>query len=260
MCSIVLGLFLSPAIAFESFFDNDPNTRHAPELPILDAFDLGVLSVCGGWGGRVDKQAFIRLLKDVRHESTVRMIYNGLDGRVKTPQPLAGFIAELANVWFSKNAFEHIFCGEPNDRNLGGMHFVGRFIQAQKYGWAGYVSVTKNAHASDKCRKDKESIDAPIYSTAIEYAAHDERKIKCVSGYNVEMNAAEILLEATLAYRVARTTRSHGKYACLHRVPSTVNYSSHYAVLVIDNDSIRTFYPLTGPGFQQQRKRLEFCS
>jgi hypothetical protein len=225
----------------------------------LDAFDEAVLSVCGGWGRRVDKQVFINLLQDTRHDKVGETIYRGVDGTVRTQQSRSRFVAELANIWFSENGFAHVFCGEPSKRDLGGMHFFGRYLQAQQQGWAGYISVTGDQRAREKCRKDKESIDSPIFATAIQYTVNNARNIKCLSGYDTEMNAADILIEATRAYKTARAKRSHGKFVCLHHVAGTASYSSHYAVFVTDGDGIRTFYPLTSSGFQQQRKRLDFC-
>ncbi|WP_333023770.1 EndoU domain-containing protein [Wolbachia endosymbiont of Pentidionis agamae] len=31
-----------------------------------------------------------------------------------------------------KSAFRHIFCGEIDNDKLGGMHFVGRYVEVQK--------------------------------------------------------------------------------------------------------------------------------
>lgn len=56
------------------------------------------------------------------------------------------FPNELAKIWFTNSrveketkGFGHIFCGEPDRLRLGGMHFVGRYVEAQEHEWAGAI-------------------------------------------------------------------------------------------------------------------------
>nr|WP_265043497.1 EndoU domain-containing protein [Wolbachia endosymbiont (group A) of Scambus nigricans] len=79
---------------------------------------------------------------------------------------------ELANIWFTNSGseketigFVHIFCGEPNDK-LGGMHFVGRYVEAQEDKWAGAIW-------NDKSLCNKSDIKPPVYTFGMKYLGKD---------------------------------------------------------------------------------------
>ncbi|WP_341811460.1 EndoU domain-containing protein [Wolbachia endosymbiont (group A) of Oxytorus armatus] len=79
---------------------------------------------------------------------------------------------ELANIWFTNSGseketigFGHIFCGEPNDK-LGGMHFVGRYVEAQEDKWAGAIW-------NDKSLCNKSDIKPPVYTFGMKYLGKD---------------------------------------------------------------------------------------
>lgn len=91
---------------------------------------------------------------------------------------------ELANIWFTNSeseketiGFGHIFCGEPNDK-LGGMHFVGRYVEAQEDKWA--VGILCN----------ESDIKPPVYTFGMKYLGKDgEVKVKCPNGYAYNLHA-----------------------------------------------------------------------
>lgn len=69
------------------------------------------------------------------------------------------------------------FCGEPNDK-LGGMHFVGRYVEAQEDKWA--VGILCN----------ESDIKPPVYTFGMKYLGKDgEVKVKCPNGYAYNLHA-----------------------------------------------------------------------
>lgn len=220
-------------VNFEPFFSSQPG--YIPLFPELTDFDRGVLKVCGDWGAHPDKEDFKILLSCPQHQEVVKGIYDKLDHQVITPDAdLELFKDELANIWFTNSGseketigFGHIFCGEPNDK-LGGMHFVGRYVEAQEDKWAGAIW-------NDKSLCNKSDIKPPVYTFGMKYLGKDgEVKVKCPNGYAYNLHADDILISATKAFKEL------GKDGmCLYEMEDD-NYQS---VFVRKNDAILTFYP-----------------
>ncbi len=157
LCSIipVIGFifyieshYLNKKVKFEPFFKTDSSgPSYMPQLPELTDFDRSTLAVCGEWGTEPTVEDFKILLDCPQHKETVEKIYEKLDHQVITPNAsLELFKDELAKIWFTNSGtekstigFGHIFCGEPDKLGLGGMHFVGRYVEAQEDQWAGAV-------------------------------------------------------------------------------------------------------------------------
>ncbi|MBB4312905.1 EndoU domain-containing protein [Roseospira marina] len=217
--------------AFPWFFDrvDDGPDDPTPPPPQLGQVDQAVLKLCGGWGDDVPAYTFSEFLEE-------------------RPSLRSGLLAQLGadedtlvTAWFAENGFRHIFCGEPEIKDddrwvLGGMHYMGRYAQAQLNGWAGRLeggcSIVETA--------------PPIYTSGVQFLAPDgSTGIKCINGYAKGLTASDMLFEVTKAYREARGTMGVEASACRHRVLDDGN--AYEAVLVMRANAIVTFYPDATP-------------
>ncbi|AMW35086.1 hypothetical protein AY555_07735 [Haematospirillum jordaniae] len=225
---------------FQPFFDeqtasiDDP----VPLAPELDAFDRGVLALCGNWGSQPRAEDFAVTLLSVFPEEA-NALYTALDGTILTRHAdVAGFVNELTDVWFRQNGFTHVFCGEPRSRTLGGMHFEGRYLQAQRAGWAGL------ADGVTQC--SKQEIEPPVYTVGVSYARPDGTVGRaCPKGYGLGQRARDILREGTVALKqiLPRTQNRKDNIACL-----TDNGGKAFRqVFVARGQSVVTLYPDASP-------------
>jgi hypothetical protein len=221
----------TPPPAFPVFFDDidqgpdDPT----PPQPAFTEVDLGVLRLCGDWGDAVPASGFRAFLDD---RPSLR------DSLLAT---LRGDIDTLERAWFDESGFRHIFCGEPYQREdgrwtLGGLHYMGRYAQAQLNGWAGRLE--------GGCSVVE--IEPPIYTEGVMFRTPDgDTGVKCINGYALGLTASDMLHEVTKAYRLARGQLGSGTEACRHRVLD--DGKGYEAVFVMRNDAIVTFYPDATP-------------
>ena len=249
---ISLAVFWSiSAAAFEPFFDNDPKTRHAPEDPPLTDFDLEVLELCGSWGGEVKAVDFDSMMLKPANAPVVKRMREALGNRIFSKADSdKQFVYELRRVWFQQKGFKHVFCGEPGEgRDLGGFHYAARYWQAQDSGWAGYrrLNANQSARPLEKCRKFylKERVKHPVYSVGVSFKnPHRPRNnAKCLSGYNWEMSAEDILIAGTRAFKQAnKRVGKNSKEACLFETKPK-GKTPHFSTMVIKQRALRTFYP-----------------
>lgn len=229
------------AAGLPPFFDDvqagpeDPS----PPAPPLDAFDQAVLGVCGAWGSRPRAAAFRAMLD--RPELTVDLdaIYAQLDHAVRGRAiGLPRFKDELTAVWFERGGFTHVFCGEPASGGLGGLHYRGRYYDLQQQGVAGLMSASQ-------CRATV--IEPPVYTVGVLYRPPGGGALRsaCPKGYPDDLGARDLLVAATRAYRQLRLER--GQRMCLQALGGTDAIAQYRAVLVIEGDAIRTFYPDATP-------------
>ncbi|MBA1445377.1 MAG: EndoU domain-containing protein [Chromatiales bacterium] len=258
-----------PALAFQPFFDNDPKTRHAPEDPDLTDFDLEVLALCGNWGDEVEAVDFEQMMLDKSNTAVLQRIRKAVGGRIfSKARDNKQFAHELRRVWFEQKGFKHVFCGEPGSgRDLGGLHYAARYWQAQDNNWAGYRKLKSNYRKRpvEKCRAFylKESIKPPIYTISLQFKNPYEprNKIKCLSGYNREMNAEDILIAGTRAFKQAnKRVGKNTKDACLFDT-RPAGKKRHFSTMVIKQRALRTFYPMTDkkPYCKKNRKNFRAC-
>ena len=228
---------------FAPFFDTDdrPNDP-TPRPPSLNAFDRAMLRVCGDWGSRPTRTTFRAVLDEAALAADVDRIYQALEGSILGPRSeLAGFKEELTSVWFDEDGFRHIFCGEPSGGTIGGLHFVGRYLEMQERGWGGLAA-----------RCNKTEIAPPVYTFGVRYRiARGGLRTACPKGYALNLDAGEILIETTKAFKLM-LPRASGKAMCLHSV-AEANERPYLAVFVIKNGAIRTFYPDASPTCDQNR-------
>ena len=225
-------------IDFEPFFrtdDSDPD--FIPPFPELTDFDRGMLKVCGDWGSYPDEEDFRILLDCPNHQKIVEEIYDKLDHQVITPNAnLELFKDELTKIWLTsidnnyegahRTGFRHIFCGEPGKDKLGGMHFIGRYVEAQENKWAGAIW--------DNSICNKLDIKQPIFTLGIQYLNYDRTvKVKCPGGYDYDLHADDILILATKAFKELGRDAS-----CLYKMED-----NNYQLFGRRNNAIVTFYP-----------------
>jgi hypothetical protein len=261
----LLFLVLSASAgALEPFFDNNPRTPLQPDPPELTVLDKDVLQLCGNWGSRVNKARFIETLLAERHKDTLDMLYRELGRAVfKKVGNKKAFVDRLAKVWFDAKGFQHIFCGEPSARSLGGLHYGPRYWQAQKNAWAGFYPTPRGFSArKDSCsripKKYRNIQDKGVYSLSTEYKHSGLRKsgIKCQGGYHAELDAAELLLAATQALKEA----GRKKHTACYVTTNIKGSAPHYSNIVVKHRAIRTFYPVVGkPYCKKNRRNFKAC-
>jgi hypothetical protein len=230
-----------PAV-FTPFFDTDERPDDpTPRPPTLNAFDAAMLQVCGNWGSRPTMAAFRVRLDDPALAADVERVHERLDGSVLGPRrDLKQFKDELAAVWFAEDGFRHVFCGEPNEQTIGGLHFAARYLQMQEQGWGG---MAKECNATE--------IAPPVYTFGVRFRTPNGRvRTACPKGYALDLDAARILTEATRAFK-AMLPRTSGKAMCLHEVAAAAR--SYFAVFVIKGEAVRTFYPDASPACDRGR-------
>ncbi|GHM58190.1 MAG: hypothetical protein sL5_03130 [Candidatus Mesenet longicola] len=236
---LTLSIFSLPAICFaggdtifNAFFRLNSFDPGLPSPPILTKFDERVLKLCGEWGNKPTQDKFVAMLTEPESKDVVNDIYNALEHTVITPDAdIDTFIAELSQIWFHKNGFTHIFCGDPKKNRLGGLHFAGRIYEAEKKQWAGVDS---------EGYKELSEHNA-FFSTGIEFLdLRGEKKRKNASSFDKDLHADDILTYATLAFKMVKE-KQKDKIFCNYNLNG---YTGMGVFLKNQNDkAIITFYP-----------------
>ncbi len=208
-----------------------------PVPPQLNAFDQKVLKTCGAFGSKVSTISIRRLLSE--SPEVVQQIKQTVGGELFSGRRSEDqFRDDLVTIWSDRNAFEHIFCGQVRGSNqIGGLHFVGRYLQLQNQGIAGRLPNNSKA---------EEVVDGEIYTLGVEVRqgdrviARDSKK-----GYSYVSDAQEILIDATRAFKSFRNAADANR-ACLYTVRDS-SAPPFEAVFVKTNRAIVTFYPDATP-------------
>lgn len=192
-----------------------------PPPPVLGDFDRAVQDLCGGWGDSVEETEFLALLSRFPHERRTILDVGGVENEEK-----------LAKIWFKDDGFRHVLCGEPGGRTLGGMHWYGRYAQAQDQGWAGVAPAC-----------DRQEIAPPVYTLGIRYRRPDGTwGTKCPGGYAYSEGALDILAEVTA--EAAKVTRA-GRVVCIGR--GRYPGGDFPMVVVVHDGGLVTAYPDVSP-------------
>ncbi len=229
------------------FFDQDNNpvtvgvprnqkVDITPVPPQLNAFDQKVLNTCGTFGSKVSTISIRRLLSE--SPQVVQQIKQTVGGEIFSGRRSENqFRDDLVTIWSDRNGFEHIFCGQiRGSSQIGGLHFVGRYLQLQNQGIAGRLPNNSRA---------EEVIDGEIYTLGVE-VRRDDRVVTRDSkkGYSYVSNA-QLLVDATRAFKSFRNTANANR-ACLYTVRDA-SALPFKAVFVKTNRAIVTFYPDATP-------------
>ncbi|MFO1071461.1 MAG: EndoU domain-containing protein [Geminicoccaceae bacterium] len=222
----------SAAPGLRPFFDAKATGRDdpSPPPPELGPLDQAVLAVCGPWGSRPHRADFRAMLDRPDLAPVVARLAASLpDG--------SGSLARrkelLADAWFGRGGFAHVFCGEPRAAGLGGLHYAGRYLELQQAGLAGLASRAE-CRAAD--------IAPPVYTICVRYRDPDQGdwRLACPKGYALDLDAEAILTAASRAWGGLRGAR--GESMCLASLPSGAE-----AVVVVKGGAIVTFYPDATP-------------
>ncbi len=237
-----------PTTTLLPFFDNENNPVPVdfpkgaqkditPPPPKLAPFDQKMLALCGsGFDAPVEPEQFKQLM--VFYPDVVRQLKQAAGGALQPKHTTdQAFLDDLTALWFKKGAFKHVFCGEKDGNSIGGLHFVGRYLQLQQEGIAGRL-VTRNTI--------EEVVDGSIYTFGALIKQGDRVIAQSpVKGYSYVLNAQETLLNGVRAFRQFKP-QNVAKDACLFTV-NEPNVAPFPAVFVEEEGAIRTFYPDATP-------------
>ena len=213
----------------------------SPPPPELEEFDRRILALCGAeFNAPVSNVKFRQLM--TFYPDVVRDLKQVTDGELKpNRRSNSQFLDDLTAIWFEQKGFKHIFCGEQDGKSIGGLHFVGRYLEFQQNGVAGRILRTVNGR-----KATQEVVDGEIYTFGVAIVQNG-RVIadNPVKGYPYTLNAQEMLLEATRGFKLFKSTAKESKGCLLTiAVPGT---TPHQAVFVKKAGAIRTFYPDATP-------------
>jgi Bacterial EndoU nuclease len=228
------------------FFDNISNpvsglgygspSDVTPVAPTLNNFDRAVTDLCGQPGAVVSTSNFQSMMtNNPTVLANVKQYVGGflVPGRTSD----ADFLADLTTVWFNADGFEHIFCGEPVAGGaIGGLHFVGRYVELQEKGLAGRL----NNNASNE-----EVVPNAIYTIGAIVKVGSGTAQSSIKGYAYTLSAEELLSIAALAYKNNPNTSSTNTVC---HWTATDDGNTFKAVFVRRNGGVRTFYPDATPG------------
>lgn len=205
-----------------------------PPPPSLTAFDQAVLKACGPIGSAVSANTFKQLMAN--HPEVLRQIQTAVGGELLPGRKTsAEFLDDLTAAWSDRGGFEHIFCGElEGPQKIGGLHFVGRYLQLQKEKLGGRLANNLN----------REEVEPGVlYTLGVVIKRGNQTWTDTIKGYPLISNAEEMLLDATKAFKA----RGNAQGACLYRVQDQPTGKSYQAVFVKDRNAIVTFYPDATP-------------
>ena len=228
------------------FFDNTPNPVRlksgladiTPPAPRIDAFGQAVNQVCGTVGSHVSPEAFKQLLRS--HTTVLNNIKTFTNGKVFANRPARAntedYLNDLTDAWFAVRAFDHVFCGEPEANGpIGGMHYVGRYLQLQETGEA--------------CRMDNlrqnEVVPNVLYSMGVIMKYGNNVARSSIKGYGLTLSAEDLLKVATKAFAENPTTSRDKTTACLAAVKDDGRQFT--VVFARRSSGIRTIYPDASP-------------
>ena len=172
------------------------NGDMTPDAPRVDNLDEAFLSVCGAWGDQVSAGA-IRSLLDRFPDQLIHPLKDLL------PAGATQAREKLVSIWTAKRAFEHIFCGQPKTKKIGGLHFGARYLQLQKQG----TICRKMANSSD------ELLEGRVYTVGITSAKGSDDK----KGYALGEQAADIFYEASWVFLRHCSSGNNSNFGCLAR-------------------------------------------
>lgn len=205
-----------------------------PPPPQLNDFDRSVLETCGTFGSSVSTAQLRRLFSE--SPEVINRIKSAVGGEIlpgrKTEQQ---FRDDLLRIWSERDGFEHIFCGEINGQKIGGLHFVGRYLQLQNQGIAGRLPNNT---------RQEEVQEGEIYTLGVEVRQGDRRIRDSKKGYSYVSNAEDLLTEATQAFK---QFSKKNQQACLHTVRDPDADQPFQAVFVKTSRAIVTYYPDATP-------------
>lgn len=206
-----------------------------PGAPALNSFDTAVVNLCGAPGTVVSRTAFQTMMNN---NPTVLANVKAYVGGFLTIGRTSNtdFLNDLTDLWFNVAGFDHVFCGEPvQGGSIGGMHFVGRYVDLQNKGLAGRLN--NNTF-------NEEVVPNTVYTIGAVIKVGTGIAQSTIKGYPYTLSAEEILSKASLGYKNNPNTTTTNQ-ACFINV--TDESRTFKAVFVRRQGGIRTFYPDATP-------------
>lgn len=209
-----------------------------PPAPVIDAFGQALNTACGPAGNKVSPEAFKQLLRN--HTDVLARVKAFTQDKVFNNRPAKAapedYLHDLTEAWFAVHAFDHIFCGEPEANGpIGGMHYVGRYLQLQQTGEA--------------CRMDNlrqnEVVPNVSYSMGVIMRFGNNTARSSIKGYGLTLSAEDLLKVVTRSFAENPTNSRDKTTACL--VPIQDDGYKFTAVFARRSAGIRTFYPDATP-------------
>ncbi|MCM2322944.1 MAG: EndoU domain-containing protein [Oligoflexia bacterium] len=196
-----------------------------PEPMTVDSLDQEALKACGEFGAKVSV-ADVRKVIDRLSPDRVKELAADLPGTNDSE------LRELlVRAWTGSNGFEHVFCGQPSAKKVGGLHFGPRYHELQEKG--------QLCRLGDNVANE-EVLPQSIFTIGVTTAVTTDRK----KGFSVNQNAEDILFEASRDYirgcRPSSPTRE--RRVCLSQSHDGDSFVSLF--VCVPNVGITTFYPL----------------
>ena len=206
-----------------------------PPAPALNSFDTAVVNLCGTPGTVVSRTGFQTMMQN--NPAVLANIQTYVGGYLKVGRTSnTDFLNDLTDLWFNVAGFDHVFCGEPVQGGaIGGMHFVGRYVDLESKGLAGRLN--NNTF-------NEEVIPNAVYTIGAIVRVGTGTSQSTIKGYPYTLSAEEILSKASLGYKNNPNTTTTNQ-ACL--VSVTDEGRTFKAVFVTRQGGIRTFYPDATP-------------
>jgi len=205
-----------------------------PPPPQLNSFDQAVLKACGPIGTKVSTNSFKQLLSF--YPDVLQKIQQASGGELRAGRSnKAEFLEDLTNIWFQRQGFEHIFCGEIyNANDIGGLHFYGRYLELQNQGIAGRLPNNQ---------RREEVVPGVIYTMGVVIKQKNRTVTDVIKGYGYLSNAEEILLDTTKIFKL----QGNNEGACIYNVRDRETGKSFSNVFVRKEKAIITYYPDATP-------------
>jgi len=222
------------------FFDNINNpvsglrfgspADPTPVAPGLNSFDTAVINVCGAPGKVVSTTEFRNMM------NANPTVLANIKAAVSPTSTNSDFLNELTSIWFNVKGFDHVICGEPvAGGSIGGLHYVGRYLELQNKGLAGRLANNLN---------NEEVLTGAVYTMGVKMVVGNSTSQSTIKGYGYTLNAEEILRLGALAYKNNPNTSSTNT-ACI--LPVVDDGRAFRMVFVRRSGGVRTFFPDATP-------------
>ncbi|MUG98279.1 hypothetical protein F7734_40625 [Scytonema sp. UIC 10036] len=206
-----------------------------PPAPTLNSFDTAIVNLCGAPGTVVSRSSFQSTMQN--NPTVLANVKTYVGGFLEIGRTSdAQFLEDLTDVWFNVDGFDHVFCGEPvAGGSIGGLHFVGRYVELQEKGLAGRL---------DDNTFREEVIPNTVYTMGVVMTVGSGTARSNIKGYPYTLNAEEILSIASLAYKNNPNTSTTNQVCNLSVTDDSRSFT---AIFVRREGGVRTFYPDATP-------------
>jgi hypothetical protein len=185
-------------------------------------FSSAILNACGQWGRKIPKEEIKTLITTEGLPVIQALLKTFKQFSQKEMTEL------LVRAWTGKEAFEHIFCGQPEQTNIGGLHFTARYQDLQKRG-----SICRMPN-----NKDEEVYPNLVFTLGV----YSEEGSATKKSFSPLQTAEDIFYEASREF--IENCNTHGALAsgCISRFYKDGSFVN--TLICSPGFAIVTFYPL----------------